>query len=72
MADGRMGVNWRSLKNWFLCSRPMLALYVLMGRPVMYRMPTISLAKPLYLPGDKSIRVVECEFEPPHMVADDS
>lgn len=35
-------MNWILLKNRILCSRPFLALHVLLGRPLMYRIRLVD------------------------------
>jgi hypothetical protein len=45
------------LKNRVLCSRPLLALHVLMGRPVAYR---VRIAAPFVCDDNEGARVAEC------------
>jgi hypothetical protein len=52
------------LKNRILCSRPMLALHVLMGKPVCYRMH-ITGPLDLTIPSNKSARIVHCNINYP-------
>ena len=53
--------EWKFLKDRILCSRPFLALYVLMGRPVMYRM-TVAVMLSIDGKDGRVPRVVDCTF----------
>ncbi len=57
----KLAVMGRALRNRIRCSRPGLAWHVLMGRPLMYRMPTIVVADIIVLTGRE--RVVGCRFD---------
>jgi hypothetical protein len=48
------------LKNRILCSRPFLALHVLMGKPVAYR---LTLTGPFDCGRNDGARVAGCHFD---------